>query len=143
MIGKGKQWLAGNTLIAWCFFGSFLVGLKYFLNITYVRKYLYVVKLRFIHVFFLNFHQNLCLQKNAGITGTSSVPELCSSLIIFNWEAKGGRFLSKRPGTCSARHSPLTEGCAISLLTNILAWSVAHHTDHMSTPTRFQKPENS
>lgn len=44
-----------DTLIAWCFFDSFLVGLKYFLNITYVRKYLYVVKLRFIHVFFLNF----------------------------------------------------------------------------------------
>ena len=61
MIGKGKRWLAGNTLIAWCFLVFFLVGLKYFLNITYVRKYLCVVKLRFIHVFFLNFHQNLCL----------------------------------------------------------------------------------
>ena len=44
-----------------CVFFLFLVGLKYFLNITYVRKYLCVVKLRFIHVFFLNFHQNLCL----------------------------------------------------------------------------------
>ena len=92
MIGKGKQWLAGNTLIAWCFFGSFLVGLEYFRNITYVRKYLYVVKLRFIHVFFLNFHQNLCLQKNAGIAGTSSVPDLCSSLIILTGRLKVGGF---------------------------------------------------